>query len=243
MYQVHLDNFSGPLDLLLYFIRRDEIDIYDIPIATITEEYIRTIDQMQHLSIPFAGEFIDMAATLMRIKSKMMLPRITYDDLEIEDPRTRLAQQLIEYQKYKSLADQLENMANQRSQYIPRTMELAVPNDPEEAGVYLRNISLFDLAIIFKNAMESKPVIQPYELHRELVSLDQQKALILANFNKKGQLSFTKLVKDIETKQELIITFLAILELMRLAQIEIVQKKLFGEIIIRLKSENIVNRS
>lgn len=244
MYQVHLDNFNGPLDLLLYFIRRDEVDIYDIPISKITKEYIETIDEMQQLSIPVAGEFIDMAATLMRIKSKMMLPmQGDEDDSTLDDPRTRLAQQLIEYQRYKELAEKLDDLANQRNQYIPRNQVMAVPDNPEDAGVYLQNISLYDLAVYFKRAMESKPVIHSYELHREPISLDHQKAIILANFEKDGKLYFSRLMKKIETKLEVIVTFLAILELMRLSQIEIKQENLFGEIILLLKSKDGISNS
>ncbi len=244
MYQVHLENFNGPLDLLLYFIRRDEVDIYDIPISKITKEYIDNIDEIQHLSIPIAGEFVDMAATLMRIKSKMMLPvHKDEDDLMFEDPRTKLAQQLIEYQKYKELANKLDDLAIQRSQYIPRNQVMAVPDDPEDAGVYLQNISLYDLALYFKQAMESKPVIHSYELQREPISLDHQKAIILANFDKNGKLYFSRLMKKIETKLEAIVTFLAILELMRLSQIEIKQTKLFGEIILLLKSKDSISNS
>ncbi|MEC7854927.1 MAG: segregation/condensation protein A, partial [Candidatus Neomarinimicrobiota bacterium] len=108
MHKVELDQFQGPLDLLLYFIRRDEIDIYDIPIAKITAEYLQIIEDMKSMNLSIAGEFILMAATLMRIKSKMLLPRPDLDELgEPIDPRTELVQQLIEYRKYKDIADNL----------------------------------------------------------------------------------------------------------------------------------------
>ena len=108
MHRVELDKFQGPLDLLLYFIRRDEIDIYDIPIAEITAEYLQIVEDVKAMNISIAGEFILMAATLMRIKSKMLLPRPDLDDLgEPIDPRTELVQQLLEYKKYKDIADNL----------------------------------------------------------------------------------------------------------------------------------------
>jgi segregation and condensation protein A len=141
------------------------------------------------------------------------------------------------------LASKLDDLAIQRSQYIPRNQVMAVPDDPEDAGVYLQNISLYDLALYFKRAMESKPVIQSYELQREPISLDHQKAIILANFDKNGKLYFSRLMKKIETKLEAIVTFLAILELMRLSQIEIKQTKLFGEIILLLKSKDSISNS
>ena len=109
MHKVELDQFQGPLDLLLYFIRRDEIDIYDIPIAKITAEYLQIIEDMKSMNLSIAGEFILMSATLMRIKSKMLLPRPDLDELgEPIDPRTELVQQLIEYRKYKDIADNYE---------------------------------------------------------------------------------------------------------------------------------------
>jgi len=108
MYKIHLENFDGPLDLLLFFIRRDEIDIYDIPISHITKEYLGTLDQMQQINIGVAGEFIEMAATLMRIKSKMLLPRPQLDD-DIEDPLSPLVRELLEYRLKKSVKTSKSN--------------------------------------------------------------------------------------------------------------------------------------
>ncbi len=135
MYKVHLENFDGPLDLLLFFIRRDEIDIYDIPISHITKEYLITLDQIQQINIGVAGEFIEMAATLMRIKSKMLLPHLQMDD-GIEDPRSPLVRQLLEYRRYKELAQQLENLAEERSHYFSRGFESAIHDGEEDPGVY-----------------------------------------------------------------------------------------------------------
>ena len=234
MYKVHLESFDGPLDLLLFFIRRDEIDIYDIPISYITKEYLGTLDQMQHINIGVAGEFIEMAATLMRIKSKMLLPRPQLED-EIDDPRSPLVRQLLEYRRYKDLAQQLENLAEERSHYFSRGYEAAVPIGDEDPGVYLRQVSLYDIAHYFKVAMENKPIISRYELHREDISLDDQKAIILANLDEKGFLKFSVLITKLDTKLELIVTLLAILEMMRSEEIIIVQRELFGELEIRIR--------
>ena len=112
-YQIELENFAGPLDLLLFFIRRDEIDIMDIPISHITEEYLSFIEAVQKLNISFAGDFILMAATLMRIKAKMLLPSITEEeDEDFEDPRTALVQRLLEYKRYKEAANDLSELGN-----------------------------------------------------------------------------------------------------------------------------------
>ena len=238
MYKVHLENFDGPLDLLLFFIRRDEIDIYDIPISRITKEYLGTLEQMQQINIGVAGEFIEMAATLMRIKSKMLLPRPQMDE-DIEDPRSPLLRQLLEYRRYKELAQQLENLAEERSHYFSRGYEAPVPAGEEDPGVYLRQVSLYDIAHYFKVAMENKPIISRYELQREDISLDDQKAIILANLDEKGFLKFSVLITKLETKIEVIVTFLAILEMLRNEEIVIVQQKLFGELEIQIKGKKV----
>ena len=234
MYKVHLENFDVPLDLLLFFIRRDEIDIYDIPISHITKEYLGTLDQMQHVNIGVAGEFIEMAATLMRIKSKMLLPRPQMDE-DIDDPRSPLVRQLLEYRRYKDLAQQLEDLAEERSHYFSRGYEAPLPTGDEDPSVYLRQVSLYDIAHYFKVAMENKPIISHYELQREDISLDDQKAIILANLDEKGFLKFSVLLTKLETKLKVIVTLLAILEMIRNEEIIIIQRKLFGELEIQIK--------
>ena len=234
MYKVHLENFDGPLDLLLFFIRRDEIDIYDIPISHITKEYLDTLDQIQQINIGVAGEFIDMAATLMRIKSKMLLPRPQSEE-EFEDPRSPLVRQLLEYRRYKGLAQQLEQLSEERSHYFARSYEAPIPEGDEDPGVYLREVSLYDIAQYFKVAMENKPIISRYELQREELSLDDQKALILANLDEEGSLKFSILIGKLETKIEVIVTFLAILEMIRNEEITIIQKEIFGEMAIQIR--------
>ena len=115
MYKIHLDNFEGPIDLLLYFIRRDEIDIYDIPISDITKEFIDTIEKWEKLHLHIAGDFIVMASSLMRIKARMLLPRAEIDEEgAIIDPRTELVNQLVEYKRFKDASDMLKNLSNER---------------------------------------------------------------------------------------------------------------------------------
>ncbi len=238
MYKIHLENFDGPLDLLLFFIRRDEIDIYDIPISSITKEYLSALDQMQQINIGVAGEFIEMAATLMRMKSKMLLPHPQMDE-DIEDPRSPLVQQLLEYRRYKDLAQQLENLAIERSHYFSRGYESPLPSGDEDPEVYLRKVSLYDIAHYFKVALENKPIISHYELQSEHFNLDGQKAIILANLDEKGFLKFSILVTKLETKIEVIVTFLAILEMIKNEEIIIIQRKLFGELEIQIKGKKV----
>lgn len=229
VYKVQLENFEGPLDLLLYFIRRDEIDIYDIPIARITEEYMEALNVMQRFSVSVAGEFIVMAANLMRIKAKMLLPRPSLDDDDMDDPRTDLVEKLLEYQQFKNAATTLEDILADRSQYFSKGYSMPPPEGEEDPGVFLKDINLYDIASYFKDVMERMPVIQSYELHREPVSLVNQKSLILSGFNEQGRQSFKSLVKKLSSKLEVVVTFLAILELTRLFMIKVVQSEVFGE--------------
>ena len=180
-YNIQLEKFEGPLDLLLYFIRRDELDIYDIPISKITEDFIETINEWKRLNMLIAGEFIVMASTLMRIKARMMIPRVELDeDGDIIDPRTELMQQLIDYKRFRNAADLLNNMAEERSQYYTRKLDMQIKDDEDEnLDSFFKDVSLFDLAKLFKNAMDSRPVLSPFELNKEPIKLEQQKELIL----------------------------------------------------------------
>ena len=179
MYKVSLDNFEGPIDLLLYFIRRDEIDIYDIPISTITKEFVDTIEAWTQLKMNVAGEFIVMASSLMRIKAKMLLPRPELDEGGIIiDPRTELMQQLIEYKRFKDAAAMLSSLADNRSHNFHRQSKQIINSDEGEVIENLfQDTSLFDIARIFKNAMENRPVISQFELQSEPVKLEEQKKL------------------------------------------------------------------
>lgn len=236
-YQIQLDNFEGPLDLLLYFIRRDEMEITDIPIARITSEYLHTLDMMQSENVSVAGEFVLMAATLMRIKARMLLPRSELNEEgEIIDPRTGLMQQLLEYQRFKEVAGNFESLAEEQRQFFIRSLPMEVEDDGEDPGVYLRSVSLFDLANYFNTALQNRPVMQSYELHRETLSLDDQKQTILNTFDGEGKLKFSTMIERVKTKIEVIITFLALLDLIRLNQVIVYQNKLFDDLEIHLIS-------
>ena len=235
MYRVQLENFQGPLDLLLFFIRRDEIDIYDIPIARITREFVDTLDIMHTLNISIAGEFINMAATLMQIKARMLLPRPIVDDLgEIIDPRTELVKQLLEYQRFKELAGDFGQLETDQTRRFPRQALAQLPDLEEDPEVYLRVVTLYDLARFFKSAMDSMPVIHSYELNREPVNLDDQKAMIMRSFAANGNMLFSALIGQLTMKIEVVVTFMAILDLIRLEQIKVYQNSLFGDLEIQL---------
>ena len=231
-YKIHIKNFEGPLDLLIYFIRRDELDIYDIPIAKITKDFIDVIEQWKQLNMLVAGEFIVMASTLMRVKAKMLIPRPELDDDGIAiDPREELMNQLIEYSRFKDVAGVLKEMNVESSYFTPRQFEQLIKTDKEdEIKSMLNDISLFDLAKSFKKVMENKPVISQFELSKEPIKLENQKNFILESFDKNGKVSFEQLISKIKTKLEIVVTFLAILELIREEICKVIQTSLFDDI-------------
>ena len=238
MHKVEIDQFQGPLDLLLYFIRRDEIDINDIPIAKITAEYLQIVEDMKSMNLSVAGEFILMAATLMRIKSKMLLPRPDLDDLgEPIDPRTELVQQLIEYKKYKDIADNLSEKWEALSYQHERSVTQSI-DDIEEEINYLKEISVFELAKHFKEVMDRAPEINPYEVDLNTLDLSDKKQFILSSFDGRGILSFERLLKSCKSKLEVVITFIALLDLVQQFKIAVFQSSLFEDIEIHLLSKN-----
>ena len=238
MHKVEIDQFQGPLDLLLYFIRRDEIDINDIPIAKITAEYLQIVEDMKSMNLSVAGEFILMAATLMRIKSKMLLPRPDLDDLgEPIDPRTELVQQLIEYKKYKDIADNLSEKWEALSYQHERSVTQSI-DDIEKEINYLKEISVFELAKHFKEVMDRAPEINPYEVDLNTLDLSDKKQFILSSFDGRGILSFEHLLKSCKSKLEVVMTFIALLDLVHQFKIAVFQSSLFEDIEIHLLSKN-----
>ncbi|HIC37289.1 MAG TPA: chromosome segregation protein ScpA [Candidatus Marinimicrobia bacterium] len=231
-YRVQLENFEGPLDLLLYFIRRDELDIYDIPIAQITKDFVDMIEKWKRMNMLVAGEFIVMASTLMRVKAKMMIPRPELDEAgEIIDPRTELMQQLIDYKRFRDAAGMLNSMADDRSHVVPRQFEQDIKIiEGEEIGSLLHEVTLYDLARVFKEAMENRPVMSQFELNREPIKLEQQKEFLFKFFDGDGRLRFSTLLKELQTRMEIIVTFLAILDLVREGTCTFEQNDVFDEI-------------
>ena len=231
-YRIHLENFEGPLDLLLYFIRRDELDIYDIPISKITKDFIEVIEKWKQLNMVIAGDFIVMASTLMRVKAKMMIPRPELDeDGDIIDPRSELMQQLIDYKRFRDAAEMLDTMADNTSNSIPRQFQQEIPNlDGEDLGALLRDVTLYDLARVFKEAMENRPMISQFELNRESVRLEKQKEFIFKHFDGEGRLRFKTLINKLKSRIQVIVTFLAILDLVKEGVCTIDQQNVFGDI-------------
>jgi segregation and condensation protein A len=235
MFNIRLENFEGPLDLLLYFIKRDKIDIYDIPITEITNEYIQVIDEAKKLDVSVAGEFLFMASMLLRIKTQMLLPRqIDEEGLDIDDPRIDLVAQLIEYKKYRDLAHKLRNLHENNKDSFFRSSAKIVYDQSPEVSDFLKEVSLFDISKIFKDAIDNAPTQDSFKIYKEIVSLADQKKFIMEIFEGNEVVSLKKIVKKLETKIEIIVTFLALLEMIKQSEILCTQKKIFQDIEIKL---------
>ena len=235
MFNIKLENFEGPLDLLLYFIKRDKIDIYDIPITQITNEYISVIDEAKTLDVSIAGEFLFMASMLLRIKTQMLLPRqVDEESLDIDDPRIDLVAQLIEYKKYKNIANKLKNLHFENKDTFFRSSPKVLYDQSPDLSDFLDEVTLFDISKIFKEAIENAPTQDSFEIYRETVSLQEQKDFILQGLKANKILSLKKLVKKLETKIEIIVTFLALLEMIKQSEIICLQKESFKDIEIKL---------
>ena len=235
MFTIKLENFEGPLDLLLYFIKRDKIDIYDIPISKITKEYIDTINRAKKLNVGIAGEFILMASILTRLKTRMLLPRKEDEEgLEIDDPRSVLVDQLVQYKTFKNIANQLRTIQNNNKDIFYRPNDIHLSDIERSPTEFLREVSLFDISKIFKEALSNAPIDDSFYLERQTLSLTDQRQFIISNFDKKGILLLNKLVKKLNNKLEIIVTFLALLEMIKTGEIICKQNDIFGQIEIKL---------
>ena len=238
-YKVNLDVFEGPLDLLLYLIRREELDIYDIPIERITTEYMKFIEDARRLNLDIAGEFIVMAATLMVIKSRMLLPvtrRMNNEDGDEEwvDPRLDLVRQLVEYKKFKDAALRLERMeAFEANSFDYGGGRPKFEKTAADAKGALANLDLYDLLTAFQEVVARANEMPHEELKGIRFSVPEKMDLVLERTRKDGQVAFTSLFDpEHAPKGEIIVTFLALLELLRQHRVIIYQNAAFHEITI-----------
>ena len=232
LYQVQIDNiFEGPMDLLVHLIKKNELDIYDIPIALITEQYLQYIEWMKALNIEFAGDFLVMASTLTQIKSRMLLPvHADEENEEEEDPRMEITRPLLEYLQMKSAADLLieRNLLGEKTfTRNPARDEFIADSDDE----FIR-IGLFELIDAFQKILERIPGDHRVDLTAEEISVKDRISQIADLLEARGSLTFLELFSDKPDKQEVIITFLAILEMVKLSLIRLVQNLSTG--IIRI---------
>lgn len=233
MYKIKLDHFEGPLDLLLFFIKRDELNIYDIPIASITKEFLEYVKLIQLLDLEIAGDFILMASTLMHIKVRMLLPREIDEKGEEIDPRAELIQALLEYKKYKEMAEELTFFeSNQRKLSFRGNISEDVKETPPDYEILLKNVTLYDLAKAFKKAIEGiKPQVV-HEIRKINISIEEQVQYILDKLNEFHELHFISLISEMREKIRIVITFIALLELVKMARIGIKESPEFNEFII-----------
>ena len=232
-YKVELDVFEGPLDLLLYLIKKDEVDIYNIPIERITSQYMEYLNLMRMLDLNIAGEFIVMAATLMLIKSRMLLPPEEREDIEEEeeDPRWDLVRQLVEYKKFKDAAAELQKReAHQENVFALGSDNVVL--DPLAKGLASQEVSIFDLISAFNEVLKRAKPEEIGEIVAENFTVADKIDLVLGLVKERSRLTFQDLFGRTASRQEIICTFLAVLELIRLRQINVVQKERFGEILV-----------
>ena len=237
-YKVKLDVFEGPLDLLLYLIQKEEVDIYDIPIAKITDQYLEYLELMKLLDLSIAGEFIVMAATLMHIKSKMLLPPEAVEGEEKleEDPRAELVRRLLEYRKFKEAASELSQMESHHKHFFARVGPgVKVEDLPQEETFF--EASLFDLITAFTKVLKDIPRDIFYKVVKDEFTVSEKIHDVLHMVVERKTILFTELFKAARTKFEIITIFLAILELIKIREIMVIQVTPFGEIEIMKNTE------
>ncbi|SDM47269.1 segregation/condensation protein A [Bacillus sp. OK048] len=241
-YNVKIDAFEGPLDLLLHLINRLEIDIYDIPVAQITEQYLIYIKTMTELKLDIASEFLVMAASLLAIKSKMLLPKHEEELDELnsemgyeEDPRDELVERLIEYRKYKEAAHDLKSLEKERGLMFTKPpsdlSDFAKENQPEKTEL---NVTLYDMLAAFQKLLRRKKLQRPMstKIARQEISIEVRMAEIMSELKKiTGRKNFNDLF-SIPAKEHIVVTFLAVLELIKRKEIDVEQHENFGDIFV-----------
>jgi len=218
-YRVNLDIFAGPLDLLLYLVRKEEVDIYDIPIAKITDQYLRYIEMLQNLDVDLAADFLVMASTLMQIKSAMLLPKTEAEQLapeDLNDPRTELIRQLLEYKKFKDAANLLEAAADKQSEKFSRPDTIIEQLKPTaEPELDLEQISIWDLLEAFDALMSATGGMVNLKHIKDDTPIDFYQVQILQRLQKEGPMSFERIFESQTNRIVLVGMFLALLELIR----------------------------
>lgn len=238
MISVKIDSFEGPLDLLLHLIDKAEVDIYEISVAEITDQYVEYIGQMQELELEIASEFLVMAATLLAIKSRMLLPKkeeLSFQpmfDMDVEelDPREELIMRLIEYKKFKGLALQLREKETERSKVFTRPAENLSVFIENESPNPVANVSLFDLLEAFQTVLQEKKTAPMSRVDRDEISIEGRMGQIKAIISERKRIPFSQLFDQYWTKDQVIVTFLAVLEMMKKKEIACEQTSLFSDI-------------
>lgn len=227
--QVFLEAFEGPLDLLLYLIRKQNLDILDIPIAEITRQYMQYIELMQDVQLELAGEYLLMAAMLAEIKSRMLLPRPSSDDQEEDDPRAELVRRLQEYERFKKAAEDIDRLTRMERDTLPASADLV----ERKVVKILPQVSLQEMLVAFKDVLSRAEMFTHHHVNRERLSVRQRMSDILSGLREAAFMNFTQLFRPEEGRMGVTVTFIAVLELMREGLIEIVQSEAYGQIHVR----------
>jgi segregation and condensation protein A len=230
-YNVDLPVFRGPLDLLLYLVKRNEVDICDIPIARVAEQFHAYLNVIQQIDVEWAGDFLVMAATLMEIKSRMLLPRAEAAAAEEEDPRLELVKQLLEYKKFKDAAALLEAQAERQQARLPRR-PVEVPAAPDPARQPLQRVELWDLVSAFGRLMRETAALQPKQIVMDETPLHVHMERILQLLAERAPVTFTELFTPPHTRGRLLGLFLATLELIKGKRVVVEQPEPFGELFV-----------
>jgi segregation and condensation protein A len=231
--QVFLEAFEGPLDLLLYLIRKQNLDILDIPIAEITRQYMQYIEVMADLQLELAGEYLLMAAMLAEIKSRMLLPRPAgMDGQDEDDPRAELVRRLQEYERFKKAAEDIDRLTRMERDTLPASAELV----ERKVVKVLPQVSLTEMLTAFKDVLARAEMFAHHHVNRERLSVRQRMSDILSGLRETAFMNFTQLFRPEEGRMGVTVTFVAILELMREGLIEIVQSEAYGQIHVRTGS-------
>jgi segregation and condensation protein A len=242
-YKIRLDMFEGPLDLLLYLVKKDHLNIYDIPIAKVTQQYLEYINLMQLLDLNIVGEFLVMAATLMQIKSKMLLPaeELAAQD-EQDDPRAELIKRLLEYEKFKQIAENLKQREISQQEVFkrPKNDEALDAKASAKAEDKYFEASIFDLINAFSQALKDVPREVFYEVIKDQYTVEQKVHDILHLLLVETEIKLSVLFARTKNNLEIIVIFLAILELVKMQEIIARQSSDFEEIVISRNKENII---
>lgn len=238
MYKIRLDHFEGPLDLLLFFIKRDELNIYDIPISKITKEFLEYVNYIRMLDLETAGEFILMASTLMHIKVRMLLPREVDEKGEEIDPRADLVKALLEYKRYKEVSEELSFLESNQRKISFRGNFTADPIEtPNEYGILLKNITVYDIARAFKKVIEGIKPEPVHQIRKINITIEEQINYIMSKIDEYKNLHFLTLVHGMKEKIRVVITFISILELVKMQRIGLKESTNFNDFVI-YKIEN-----
>lgn len=226
--KLKIGEFAGPLDLLLFLIKQEQANIFDIPIARITDEYLKYVRLMEKLDIAVAGDFLVMAATLIEIKSKMLLPRdpVADDSEEIEDPRQELVDRLLEHQKFKNAAEMLWSRATVEQAVFPRGV---IESDENNSEI---NVGVFDLLGVFQKILARHKEEIQLEIEREEMSLAEMLENLKTRIFKSKKVNLREFFEQMRSKRELVLAFIAVLEIVRTESVKLTQIETFGDIIL-----------